>query len=261
MIANKFKILVNNNDRELVIPIETNEDYLDQLNNIDAFDDEIVKRVINPNEDFEVSRFAHAQHDETQRTDINYQFFFTPSGSTPSNISYVNSYVSEGFTPQQIYYFSNPFRNSFFKLDFYDTTNDTSQINYITIILPTTQGETEPATVGVNNVNVKIPKYKLDFLGDKEGFFIYWLRSRQYLNISTFYMTAKFFDAKLGVFVKFMNTAQNSIGSGNSNFNPSDYFYYKVVLDYDTLTYKVFTLDDVRVGETTPITWYEYVNP
>ena len=81
------------------------------------------------------------------------------------------------------------------------------------------------------------------------------------MDISTFYMTAKFFDAKLGVFVKFMNTAQNSIGSGNSNFNPSDYFYYKVVLDYDTLTYKVFNLDDVRVGETTPITWYEYVNP
>ena len=179
MIANKFKIVVNDNDRELVIPIETNEDYLDQLNNIEAFDDEIVKRVINPNEDFEISRFAHAQHDESQRTDVNYQFFFTPSGSTPSNISYVNSYVSEGFTPQQIYYFSKPFRNSFFKIDFYDTTEDVSQINYITIILPTTQGETEPATVGVNNVNVKIPKYKLDFLGDKEGFFIYWLRSRQ----------------------------------------------------------------------------------
>ena len=61
--------------------------------------------------------------------------------------------------------------------------------------------------------------------------------------------------------VEFMNAAQNSIGSGNSNFNPSDYFYYKVVLDYDAFTYKVFTLDDTRVGETNPITWYEYVNP
>ena len=47
MTANKFKILVNDNNRELVIPIETNEDYLNQLNNIDAFDDQIVKRVIN----------------------------------------------------------------------------------------------------------------------------------------------------------------------------------------------------------------------
>ena len=261
MIVNKFKILVNDNDREIVIPVETNEDYLDQLNNIENYDDQVVKRVINPNEDYEVARFTHAQHDESLRTDVNYQFFFTPTGSTPSNINYVNSYVSEGFTPQQIYYFSNPFRNSFFKLDFYDTTQDTNQINYITIILPTTQGETEPAVVGVNNVNVKIPKYKLDFLGDKEGFFLYWLRSTQYLNISTFYMSAKFFDAKLGIFVKFMNTPQNSIGSGNSNFNPSNYFYYKVVLDYETLTYKIFTLDDVRVGETTPITWYEYVNP
>jgi hypothetical protein len=261
MTANKFKILVNDNNRELVIPIETNDDYLDQLNNIDAFDDQIVKRVINPNEDFEISRFSHARHDESLKTEINYQFFFTPSGSTPGNISYVNSYVSEGFTPQQIYYFSKPFRNSFFKLDFYDSRNDTTQINYITIILPTTQGETEPATVGVNDVNVKIPKFKLDFLGDKEGFFIYWLRSRQYLDIDTFYMSAKFFDAKLGIFVKLMNSPQNAIGTANSNFNPADYFYYKVVMDYETLTYKVFNLNDERVGDVNSINWYEYVNP
>ena len=261
MIANKFKLLVNNNDRELVVPIETNEDYLSQLDNIDAFDDQIVKRVINPNEDFEISRFSHAKHDNSEKTEINYQFFFTPSGSTPDNINYGNSYVSEGFSPQEIYYFSKPFRNSFFKLDFYDSRNDTTQINYITIILPTTQGETEPATVGVNDVNVKIPKFKLDFLGDKEGFFIYWLRSRQYLDIDTFYMSAKFFDAKLGIFVKLMNSPQNAIGTANSNFNPADYFYYKVVLDYNTLTYKVFNLNDERVGDLNSINWYEYVNP
>ena len=47
MIANKFKLLVNDNDRELVIPVENNEDYLDQLNNIENYDDQIVKRVIN----------------------------------------------------------------------------------------------------------------------------------------------------------------------------------------------------------------------
>ena len=81
------------------------------------------------------------------------------------------------------------------------------------------------------------------------------------MDIDTFYMSAKFFDAKLGIFVKLMNSPQNAIGTANSNFNPADYFYYKVVLDYNTLTYKVFNLNDERVGDLNSINWYEYVNP
>ena len=47
------------------------------------------------------------------------------------------------------------------------------------------------------------------------------------------------------------------------NFLPQDYFYYKVNLDYNNKTYEVSsTSTTLKVGEaSTPIKWYEYVNP
>jgi hypothetical protein len=79
-------------------------------------------------------------------------------------------------------------------------------------------------------------------------------------------MTAKFFDARLGIFVKMTNTPQ-AIITDKFTFNPSDYFYYKVVLDYPTNTYKVYDNNsnsgtyNSRVGTSSSIKWYEYINP
>jgi hypothetical protein len=101
----------------------------------------------------------------------------------------------------------------------------------------------------------------LDYIGDKEGFFIYWLKKRDFLNVDTFYMTAKFFNADNGTFIKMMNRQQNS--SNPFDFPPEDYFYYKVKLDYPTQTFEVFNHPNGnRVGTVSaPIKWYEYVNP
>jgi hypothetical protein len=103
----------------------------------------------------------------------------------------------------------------------------------------------------------------LDYIGDKEGFFIYWLRKREYIDISRFFMSAKFFDAKLGVYVKMCNTPQSAIPNPFT-FNGDNYFYYQVNLDYITKTYEVYGTSNLvqRVGtENLPIKWYEYVNP
>jgi WD40 repeat protein len=107
---------------------------------------------------------------------------------------------------------------------------------------------------------------KLDYVGDKEGFFIYWLKNTGFLNVRTFYMTAKFFDAKTGIFVKMMNRPQSTLtGINKLNFPQESYFYYKVVLDYDDYTYKIYDINtgyDVLVGDSSnPIKWYEYINP
>jgi hypothetical protein len=75
-------------------------------------------------------------------------------------------------------------------------------------------------------------------------------------------MTAKFFDARLGVFVKMTTQPQITINPTNPfQFNPERYFYYKVVLDYPTYTYKIYDWQGSRVGDTSPIKWYEYINP
>ena len=101
----------------------------------------------------------------------------------------------------------------------------------------------------------------MDYVGDKEGFFIYWLKNLEFVPINTFYMTAKFYNAKTGKFIKMMNKAQSTIPS-SYDFDAPSYFYYKVVIDYINKFYVVSDLTtNQRVGTTTPIKWYEYVNP
>jgi hypothetical protein len=147
-------------------------------------------------------------------------------------------------------------------LDFYDTPVESDQTNYLTIILPTTQGERMPAVMQGQNVTIKKPQYKLDWVGDRKGYFIYWVKTRTYVNINTFYMSCKFWDAKTGTFIRMINRPQalqviNSF-SPNQVFN----FYYQVVLDYPTQTYTVYdTISFDRVGTSDPIKWYEYVTP
>ena len=76
-------------------------------------------------------------------------------------------------------------------------------------------------------------------------------------------MSAKFFDAKLGVYVKMTNIPQSTIPNVFT-FNGDNYFYYQVNLDYTTKTYEVYATSNLvqRVGtDNLPIKWYEYVNP
>jgi hypothetical protein len=150
-------------------------------------------------------------------------------------------------------------------LDLYDTDDDKTQVLYLTIILPVQQGLTQTAQLStlLPNVDIRIPNFVLDFIGDKEGFFIYWLRERSYIDIDEFYMSAKFFDAKKGVYIKMTNTPQSNIPNVFT-FKPEDYFYYKVKLDYLNKMYEVYPTSNPtqRVGVAGfPILWYEYINP
>jgi len=267
MDVNKITIRrVIGSEQEIVIPIQTNYDFLDRTSSIIEYEKKAIKESINQVKDFEIARFEHSKDTTTQRTDINYNFFFVNSSSNISNAVWENSYLTQGFTPNEVYYYSDSFKRSFFKLDLYDTTNQKKQTNYLTLIIPVQQGFTTGATVGYQQQQIKMPKFKLDFLGDKEGFFIYWLKKKDFLDINTFYMTAKFFDAKNGVFVKMMNRPQSTLLTNNKfNFNQELYYYYKIILNYSDYTYKVYDINtgtDILTGaENNPINWYEYINP
>ena len=74
-------------------------------------------------------------------------------------------------------------------------------------------------------------------------------------------MTAKFFDAKNGQFVKMMTVPQATLPE-KYLFPPEIYFYKRVELNYSNYTYEIYdTLTGVRDGLGVPINWYEYVNP
>ena len=270
MSVNKIQILKTGFvDKQITIPVQLDWDYLGLDESIDEYENKVISQVIGTGRDFEVSRFSHAPN-ENNRTEINYEFYFYSGGSLDQITNWQTNYLFEGFTTQEIYYYSNNFSNSFFKLDLYDSTQEKSQINYLTIILPTQQGLKMDAVMQRTPVSINKPKFVLDFVGDKEGFFIYWLKSREFLDIDTFYMTAKFFDAKRGGFTRMMtgsNTTDDTTNGPQSKlgnkyvFDSSEYFYYTVRLDYDTQTYKIYNTKGQRLGTTIPIKWFEYINP
>lgn len=275
---NKYTFtLPKGTDQYINIPIEIKWDFIGQDDVIEKYEEDVVEEIVGIPGDFEILRFGHDSYDNGTKTDIKYDFHFfaDDDGNTPGNPTllvqqptttinnWVKSYIPEGFTSTEVYYYTKPFTKSFFKLDFYDTKDSISQTNYFTVIIPVQQGFTTGATISprLPIVDIKIPSFKLDYVGDKEGFFLYWLRDKDFYNgLNTFYMTAKFFDARLGVFIKMINTPQSLITSPFT-FNPEDYFYYKVILDYNTKTYKVLDNNDNRVGTSSSIKWYEYVNP
>ena len=271
MSVNKFKIVKTSTDKYIDIPVEIKWDFYGRDDSIDEIQEDIIEKVIGKPKDFELARFENKQYPNTYDTSVNYNFYFYNADIDNINTSIPSywsiNYNSEGFSDKDIYYTTKPFQKSFFKLDFYDTRDSKTQKNYFTVILFANQSSDELKSISLYlpDVKISVPKYKLDFVGyQKEGYFLYWLKSRDFLNIDTFYMSAKFFNGSTGNFVKMMNKSQGSI-SDKFGFKGEDYFYYKVKLDYSDYTYQIFdyvTGSDLRVGDDGhPINWYEYVNP
>ena len=274
---NYFRKIQTINEQFINIPIELKFDMEGREDLISQWEDQVIEEVLNPINDFEITKFAHKDYFENNvlKTAINYEFYFFDylTDLTTSTLSNWNTdYENASFTDSEIYYFANSFKGSFFKLDFYDSNISETQTILLSVIIPTQQGLKEPGTIGPplnqTQVEVKKPKFVLDYSGaDKEGFYIYWLKDRGYIDRNEFYVSAKFFNAKKGQFVRLLNTPQSSfVGNNRFNIDKTEYFYYKYELNYSTNQYEVYTYDNTigntqRVGTTTPITWYEYVNP
>jgi hypothetical protein len=257
-VSNKIYLKLPTTNQTINVPIEIKWDFYGQQDSIDLWEKDVLEEVIGIPKDFEISRFAHHEYGNHGLTQLNYDFYFYSANST----TWVNNYKTI-FSVNEIFYRANSFKKSFFKLDFYNSADTKSQINYFTIILPTNLGTTENGVTLSNalpNVNIKKPSFYLDYILEKEGFFIYWLRYRDFLNIDTFYMTAKFFDGKNGEFIKMMTVPQDTLSNPNL-FDGSELFYYKVQLDYNDKTYKIYNYLNNRVGDGTPINWYQYNNP
>lgn len=276
MLVNKFKFRPTNTDKFLDIPISLDFNHLGQDDDIDIFENKTKIDIVGTPPDYDVNRYGHSAYTDSTgylATSINYQFYFYDSITNgPANFiptAWSNSYITSNyFTDRDLYYYSNPFSKSFFKLDLYDTPNERDQKLYLTIIIPTQQGTTEfilnsTFSYAVTNFYVKKPNIILDSVGnDKEGYYIYWLRSPQTININTFYMSIKFFNAKTGQFVRMMKKGQFTLPGSYYNFKIESYFYDKVVLDHQNQVYSVLDVNtNNRIDNGVPITWYEYLNP
>lgn len=269
---NKYKFTVPGVNQTITIPIEMNWDFYGRDDSIEVYQDEVIKVIAGIPEDFEVIRFGHDSYGVNEKTEIKYDFYFysgVPSNVTASTINdWSVNFVNEGFTLLDLFYRTKPFVKSFFKLDFYDSPNGVNQTNSFTVILPVYKCNTVEADISttIQNVKINIPRYTMDYINTlstsstNEGFFLYWLKSRSFVNLDTFYMSIKFFDAKQGIYVRMMTVPQSSLPN-KFVFDNENFFYNKVVLDYDNKTYKIFDYLGNRLGVNTPIKWYEYVNP
>lgn len=284
MSVSNYRFSFNADDKSINIPLQINFDMAGRDEAIDIYQNQVREEVINPINDFELTRFTHATWDnDTTKTELTYKFnFYNYLGPTnflvtPPNINqWLDDYQNAGFLDEEIYYFANSFKKSFFKLDFYDKNATESQKILFSAILPTQQGIKEPGILFNNpvlSVLVKKPLMVLDSVGaDKEGFFLYWLKNQTYISQTEMYMSCKFFNAKKGEFVRMMNVPQTTFSGPNVyDFNKSQYFYYKIIFDYSNYEYKIYretpisqtntTLARVGEGTNNPINWYEYVNP
>jgi hypothetical protein len=268
-VNNKYRFILPTNNLTIDIPIEIKWDFYGRTDSIELYEDEVIEELVGLPKDYEIVRFSHEEYGQSGDTLLNYEFNFFDVNSTdiPNSLitDWKNSYLPIGFTVEELYYRSNPVSKSFFKIDFYDTTGTTIQKNYFTIILPTDSEIKESAVLNSilgTTVEFDIPNFDLDFIKNKEGFFIYWLRDRNILDITEFYMTVKFFDAKNGNFIKMMTTAQSELTGIKFLFQQEMFFYYKVILNYSNFTYSIYdVLSGSRVGNGTPLKWYEYINP
>lgn len=255
---NSYKFRLSDTQKFLDIPIEMDWQYVGVDDGISQYENQVITEIIGGAEDFEVFRFGHKEYGQKQKTQLNYSFnFYTGTTSVSSSTvnNWVNTYYGSVFNFNQLVYKQKPFTKSFYKLDFYDSTDESNQTNYFTIVLPVSNGGVEE--ISGNTVNR--PYFSLDYLRNKEGFFIYWLRKKTFINLDTFYMTAKFFDASLGVFVKMMTVPQATLP--NKFLFDNKLFYVKTILDYDNRTYSLYdVITNNRIGEGTSINWFEYVN-
>jgi hypothetical protein len=257
-VNNKYYFKIPVGTKSVELPFEMKWDFIGQDDSIDIWEKDAIKEAIGVAKDFDILRFSHKPYGTDEQTKINYKFYFYNTQST----LWENNYEAAGFTIQENYYISNSFEKSFFKLDFYDTSDTTTQSIQFTVILPIQTGEENLVSISpyLPDVLIERPEFILDYVKNREGFFWYWMRDKKFLNLDTFYMSAKFFDAKEGVFVRLMNTEQSDLPNPTL-FDASKYFYYRVFLDYTDYTYQIFDINDNRIGTGSEINWYEYIDP
>jgi hypothetical protein len=130
MDANKIRVLFNNQPKDIVFPLEQVWDFGGAQEAIEQYETTIVDKILNKDDDFEVTRFDHAIYDQT-KTSLNYEFYLNnPIATTPT---WLNSYIPK-FSVNQIYYYQRKFSKSFWKIDYYDSPTTLTQKIYLTTI-------------------------------------------------------------------------------------------------------------------------------
>jgi len=312
MAANKFIFNINTKDPTIQLGFGTTFDEAGREDLIKVYENDVVRQLVNPTKDFEVTRFRHAPlfDNSEESPDIFYQFnFFDKLTNTwptllpiaPPAQPFPFGFNFKGYNNVELSENTSDLLKSFFKLDFHDSPVKTRQKFYMSNLLSPVNGTRRPLcsidadcrnisvvpnqtaawadlnmnvpdspifdASGINIIldtvrNVPTPRYDFDMDNRSIGYFFYWLKESTYLNINTFFMSAKFYNGRDGEVTRFTNVLPTSIPNQIS-FDPATNMYYRLLLDKNNFTYWIEDLAGTRVGTNinTPIEFWEYINP
>lgn len=261
-----MKILQNTNDNNLTINTELNfKTDAGWQENMTNFEEEILESVINPIENYETMRYIHEPYASTLsinyllQTDIWFYFYFLDGTN-----SYTNGidYSLVGIPPQDNAMMLGDATDSFFRLEFYKTPNDEAPsrtnrklVFAKNLLLPAG----EKMFYNPISHQIFLPVFTGSNYRNKENMYLFWFQDESAFSGTTytgntFWMTAKFFNAKDGSIIDFTTYGLSPLDQVNET---SD-MYYILILDKTNYTYIINRYGGGRVGLTSdPITFYE----
>jgi hypothetical protein len=271
-----MKILVKDTDQKILL--SSNQTFKTDLGWTDSaqqMEQEILYDIINLTENYETTRYIHSPYSVTSisgttftQTDIWYNFYFLNSSSV-----YNQNYESIGITLSENAKMLKQSTESFFRLEFYKTSNDDSpnQTNRKLVFsknltLPLGEkvyftGTPSGSTLPLNDF-VFLPVFTGSNYKNTENMYFFWFLddspfSETNITGNTFYMTAKFYNAKDGSVIDFVNKSK-SIGQ---EIIEEEDVYYKVIInrtDYSYIVYQYNGSLGLRKGQlSAPINFYE----
>jgi len=271
-----MKILVKDTDQKIIL--SSNQTFKTDLGWTDSaqqMEQEILYDIINPTENYETTRYIHSPYSVTStsgttftQTDIWYNFYFLNNAGV-----YNQNYESVDITLRENAKMLKQSTKSFFRLEFYKTSNDDSpnQTNSRLVfsknlILPLGEkvyftGTPSGSTLPLNDF-VFLPVFTGSNYRNTENMYFFWFLddtpfSETNITGNTFYMTAKFYNAKDGTIIDFVNK-QKSVGQ---EIIEEQDIYYKVIIDRSDYSYIVYqyngSLGSRNGVLNSPINFYE----
>ena len=272
-----MKILRKDTDLNLLLNTETDfQTNLGWEESLKEFETEILSDIINPIENYETVRYIHKPYTSSgvTQTDIWFYFYFQSGGT------YVQDYTPQGISSQENENMLKQATESFFRLEFYKTPGVISNTGTtLTCEPPTRQNRKlifaknlslplgEKMFYNPLNGYIHLPVFRGSNYSNKENMYFFWFQDESVLtetNLSgtttgnTFFMTAKFYNAKEGTILDFTN---DSYSTGYTITEQND-MYYQVDINKTDYSYQVYFYNGVvkceEVGLTNkPIMFFE----
>jgi hypothetical protein len=268
--------LIRGGSIKVPVTLNTDFDITGQEDLLNQFEEEVLQDIINPIKDYEVVRYKH-KPDEYGNDDLYFVMSFINSEN-----SWIDEYSACGFTEPELFNFSSAVQNSFFKLDFYDSPNREVQKLQFSKILPmylsnktmydrdkdnvidyvdndvfgddmggevTTEDISKltdrfgvDTTYGLVGSYI-IPNYYSNSMFNTEISNVLFFKDEAIKDITEFYVSCRFFNAKNGDIIRMINDPKSDGG-----INPKEDFYLKMVINKENRTYEYFDYN-ITVGE------------